>query len=99
MIRGTTTNIDIELPQVFDIATCYVTFTQRRKIMLDKTIGQGVEIDGNVIRVALSQEDTLALKEGDLEVQVRFRVTDGRAYATEIDDSIEVERALKGGVI
>ena len=101
MYRGTTPQIKLTLDTTLDltdIVSLYVTF-KSFAIEITKTL-EDVSIDNEKkeIRVALSQEETLKLKRGAVQVQVRFRMDDDLAYATSIA-KLSLDDVLKEGVI
>ena len=101
MIRGTTPFYTLALSGV-DLTgkTVYVTISQHGR-KLTKTGGDlsvAADAEGSTIAFALTQEETLDLEVGSVEVQVRFIDAAGIARATEIC-SVAVGRVLKEGVI
>ena len=99
MIRGTTPTITLELDADLSDWVVYVTM---------KGIGGTVEISGDrleygesdggyTVTYGLTQRETLKLKPGKCEVQIRA-VKDGTAVATDIA-KLDVGRILKEGVI
>lgn len=102
IIRGTTPTItinirdDIDLSQIVEV---WVFISQRNKVKVDKTT-EDVEIipDKMKMKVKLSQEETLNLKEGDAFFQVKILLADETALAT-IAHNIDILPIYKGGVI
>ena len=99
MSRGTSPIITCEFP--FDVSTlsyAYFTIAQNERIMLNKKIEcEGLE--GRQIKIHLTQEETLKLKENlQAEAQVRGITRDGEAIASDII-KIYVDKILKDGVI
>lgn len=99
MIRGTTPTLEFSLPfDTAELAEAYVTFAQRGRIRLDIPLAQ-CEEDGSILRVRLTQEQTLALTaQADVEIQIRCRDTVGNATASEIV-RVDCGRILKEGEI
>lgn len=99
MIRGTTPTIRLVLP--FDanmLAEGFVTFAQNREIVIDKKLSECV-VEENIIRIKLSQEDTLKFKhDRSVEIQLRARDTEDNAVASVIK-TVNIGRILKEGVI
>ena len=96
MIRGTTPKLEFILP--FDtslIAEMYITLTQNGTTTLEKTLSD-CNCSGTSVSLTLTQEDTLGLRQG--EMQIRVRTTAGEALASDIM-SVHVGRILKEGVI
>lgn len=99
MIRGTSPTITCTFP--FDVATlsyAYFTIAQNERIVLNKKIDcDGLQ--GRQIKIHLTQEETLKLKENlQAEAQVRGITKDGEAIASDII-KIYVNKILKDGVI
>lgn len=102
LIRGTTPTITINVRDDIDlsqIVEAWVFISQQNKVRVDKTMDD-IEIipDKMRMKVTLSQQDTLNLKEGDAVFQVRILLADETAMAT-IARDIEVFQTYKGGVI
>jgi len=101
MYRGTTPTLYLELEteiDLSDVTELFVTIKSPR-VEINKSLSD-VQIDNElkVITVSFTQEETLKLFKGIADVQVRFKLSNGLAYATTIE-SIEIERILKDGVI
>ena len=99
MIRGTTPTLEFDVP--FDtelLAEAYVTLSQNREIVVDKPLTE-CQCSGNKITVRLTQEETLKLDcECNTEIQIRARMVDGNAVASNII-TVSTNRILKDGVI
>ena len=81
MRRGTTPTLKFTTPYTADkVDGGYITFVQRGSIVFDKEIpGEGVTIADNVIRLELSQAETLKFTTADdCKVQLRLIVGGGR---------------------
>ena len=101
MYRGTTPTLYLELEteiDLSDVTELFVTIKSPR-VEINKSLSD-VQIDNDlkVITVSFTQEETLRLFKGNADVQVRFKLSNGLAYASTIE-SVEVERILKDGVI
>lgn len=87
MIRGTTPDYILRIGGV-DLSdkTIFVTIAQgTKKITLTgDELGVSVEGGTSVIAVRLTQAQTLGLREGTAQVQVRFIDSEGTARATNI---------------
>lgn len=101
MYRGTTPTICLTVMTSLDLSkikTVWVTF---QNLVYERTYtGEEVKIvpETKKIYVEMSQEETLSLSSGKLDIQIRFLMDDGRAYATEIATTT-VEDVLRDGVI
>lgn len=101
MIRGTTPTYTLFV-EGHDLTgtTVFVTFkNDRRKLVLS---GERLSVTGgeeeSIVAFGLTQEETLALKEGTAQIQVRFIDSAGVAYATDIG-KVTVGKVLQEGVI
>ena len=83
----------------FDLtdATVYVTYSQKGKVIVEKT-NQDLIITEDSVVVSLSQEDTLKFAVGDVEVQLRYVKSDGTADASNIM-TVSATKILKDGLI
>lgn len=101
MYRGTTPTICLTVMTSLDLSkikTVWVTF---QNLVYERTYtGEEVKIvpETKKVYVEMSQEETLSLSSGKLDIQIRFLMDDGRAYATEIATTT-VEDVLRDGVI
>lgn len=114
MYRGTTPTITINCDiDVSEFVTMWVTFrTQQlatyappKQVEVTKHLGdEGVYATDKVVTVSLTQADTLLLgslspdEDQQVEVQIRGRTEDGRAFASNIMTA-PLSRILKDGVI
>ena len=96
MRRGTTPTNTFEVDRDLTGATIYITYSQDGKVIFEKT-GSDLTVTEDKITCTLSQEDTLALKSGRVEIQIRY-IQAGVADASDIIDT-SVGRILKDGVI
>ena len=98
MRRGTTpTNtftVDVDLTQA---EALFVTYKQNSRTIVEKAL-DAVTVTAEEITVELSQADTLKFKKGEVEMQIRARLPDGSALASQIMTA-PVESVLKEGVI
>lgn len=99
MIRGTTPTLEFSLPfDTSNIAECYATIAQNKKVIIDKSL-DAMTTYGKTLKVSLTQDDTLKLKSDTIsEIQLRVRTVDGDALASEII-RVNTSRILKDGVI
>lgn len=104
MIRGTTPTHIFVLPEEMkdaSFAALYITYQQRRKTVLEKTLDD-VQRDGTTLTVRLTQAETLAFGRGyvtePVYIQIRAKTVDGDALASDII-KISVEQILKDGEI
>lgn len=99
MIRGTTPTLTFRLP--FDtglLAEAWVTFTQLDHIVVDKTL-EDLEVLPDALVLRLTQDETLMLQHEELvEIQIRARLTDDTAVASQ-KIRVGVDGILKEGVI
>jgi hypothetical protein len=102
MYRGTTPtivfNVDTSLNlQELEFEQIWVTFKSKIKELTYSKENLILE-DGNIIKVIMPQEDTLLFNENVVEAQLRFLLTSGQAFASNIV-KLDVNRILKDGVI
>lgn len=99
MIRGTTSTLQFTFPfELNNVAELWVTLKQDNNIVLDKTLVD-CELDGSVLTLRLTQQDTLKLNAFmPVAIQVRIRTNDGNAVASNIITT-SVGQILKDGVI
>lgn len=101
MYRGTTPTLYLELDTELDLTNViemWVTF-KSPKVEVTKTLSEvAFDTETNVITVTLTQEETLQMYNGKVDVQVRLKTDNDLAYATDIVD-VEIGRILKEGVI
>lgn len=101
MIRGTTPDYILTIDG-YDLSdkTVFVTISQNGQKLTKTNSELSIAADesGSTIAFVLSQRDTLRLKVGSAEVQVRFIDADGTAWATEIA-TLTVSKVLLERVI
>lgn len=74
MYKGITPTFTLTLPEDIDLSFAshiYVTLGRKGKAILQKT-EEDLDIDANIVSVFLSQEETLALPEGEVQIQVNW---------------------------
>ena len=99
MRRGTTPTISITVKGLSDIQInkAYLTLKQRGTVV-EKTEAD-MEIDGDMLQVALTQEETLKfMARAEINVQLRVLSKSGTACASNIVP-VPVGEILKDGVI
>ena len=95
MIRGTTPTLrfKIKTSEGYDLHTieeCHITLENKPKDKKSSGTNKKVfdspnfDYENNIISIELSQEDTLAFKEGDIEIQIKAKFNSGRIVATPI---------------
>lgn len=101
MYRGTTPTLYLELDTELDLSNVtemWVTF-KSSTVEITKTLSEVVfDAETNTITVVLTQEETLKMYNGKVDVQVRLKTASDLAYATDIAN-VEIGRILKEGVI
>ena len=102
LIRGTTPTIIITVQTEIDlhqVAEVWIYISQQNKVKVDKQLEDTTfDYAEKTMTVTLSQDDTLALKEGEALFQIRLLLMDGTALATLASD-VEVAPVYKQGVI
>ena len=98
MRQGTTPTIQITINDIDlnEIQNIYVVFEQNGYIL--KKESSDLDIEGNIISVLLSQEETLNFKEGTCNIQLRMITKGGVAIASPIKTT-KVYRVLNKEVI
>lgn len=98
MRQGTTPTIQITINDIDlnEMQNIYVVFEQNGYIL--KKESSDLDIEGNVISVLLSQEETLYFKEGTCNIQLRMITKGGVAIASPIKTT-KVYRVLNKEVI
>ena len=100
MIRGTTpTHIFQTGADLSEAAVVYVTYAQNGKTVIEKSLEDGLTVEGSKITMKMTQADTLSLSPNyQVYIQIRARFEDGSAYATK-KIKRDVEDILKDGEI
>lgn len=97
MRRGTTPTItittDIDLTQASNL---FVTFKQGDRVVCEKTLDE-VTVTENAVICELEQNDTLALKDGLVMIQIRATLGDSKVASNIMTASVDA--ILKGGAI
>ena len=98
MRHGTTPTIQITINDIDlnEMQNIYVVFEQNGYIL--KKESSDLSIEGNIISVLLSQEETLNFKEGTCNIQLRMITKGGVAIASPIKTT-KVYRVLNKEVI
>lgn len=99
MIRGTTPVLEFTLPfSTSNLTDAYISFAQRGIVVIEKTIAD-CDCEGNVMRLKMTQKDTLSLHENRVtEIQIRVKTIEGDALASEII-CVDTDKILKDGEI
>ena len=97
--RGTTHSFEFDMEtDLSEVSVMWVTIAQNGIERVTKET-EDIEIEGQTIKVNLTQEDTLALKPNrPAKIQIRILLNDGTAEITETIER-EVHDCLKDGVI
>ena len=102
MRRGTTPTHEFNIPNEIALGTMeeiYITYWQAGHVVVEKSIEDiTVDAENHKLSVTLTQNDTLAFKIGNVEIQVRMKTVANVALASNII-SVPAERILKDGVI
>lgn len=102
LIRGTTPTIIITVQTEIDlhqVAEVWIYISQQNKVRVDKQLEDVTfDYDHRKMSVTLTQNDTLALKEGEALFQIRLLLMDGTALAT-LASKVDVKPVYKPGVI
>ena len=80
-----------------DFSTVYLTFAQNGHNVLEKTKGE-LESTEDGFRLLFSQADTLCFSPGPVKIQLRARMPDGTAVASNVI-STTAQEVLKDGEI
>ena len=98
MYRGTTPTLKFTLPfSCDDITLCSVAFAQDGNVVLEKEL-HDCNMQGNVISVTLTEDDTLALDcRSHVEIQLRVGCGETRLASNII--KVGVGRILKDGCL
>jgi len=95
--RGTTpTNVFDVDADLTSATLIYITYAQDGRVVIEKT-GSDISVTSTKLTVTLTQEETLKLHEGIVEVQWRY-IVGGVAGASGVK-KIPVKKILKDGVI
>lgn len=100
MWRGTTPTHTFTLPEGIkkeDFAVLFISYAQNGEVVVEKT-GKDLTFEGNTIKVVFSQSDTLKFDAGPVKIQLRGRMLDGQAVASN-HISTTAKEILKDGEI
>lgn len=101
-IRGTTPTIEITVQTEIDlhqVSEVWIYISQQNKVKIDKQLEDVTfDYENRKMSILLSQDDTLALKEGEALFQIRVLLMDGTALAT-LASEVEIAPIYKEGVI
>ena len=98
--RGTTPTIRFDLSVInpSEIVVAFLTISQFDQKLVEKDFTDAAT-GQKYIEWNLSQEDTLKLGQtGEVEVQARYRTSDGQAYESKVF-KVSVQKILHEGVI
>lgn len=97
--RGTTPTISFVFRTVdtTNIVVCYLTMKEG-ELIIEKDLSDATVVGSNKLEWSLTQEETLKLKEEPIDIQIRYRTTDGNAYISKIF-TVSPYQILKDGVI
>lgn len=101
LYRGTTPGITFKLNTNIDLSQISILYVTFKTMFVEETFTKedcDVDNDKKTITVRFSQEQTLKFIPGEINVQIRFKVGNDRAYSTPIK-TITVGQILKDGVI
>lgn len=101
MYRGTTPTLIYNVNSNLDLNGMLQIWVTLKNLMYEKTFGKDdiiVNNENKTITVELSQEDTLLFNGKEVNTQIRFLDSTGKAYASNIE-KIELNNILKEGVI
>jgi len=97
MKRGTTPTFTFTLPyETEDITKLNLCFVQRGNICLEKGLSD-MTLEGKKAEYAMTESETLALKPGQLKMQIRIGFTNKRMVSQVI--TTYVEDIMKDGVL
>ena len=100
MWRGTTPVHTFTLPGgmvLDDFDVVYVTYSQSGRTVLEKNKNE-LEATDSGFRLIFSQADTLCFSPGPVKIQIRAKLRDGNAVASDIISTTALE-VLKDGEI
>ena len=98
--RGTTPTVTLTV-DTLDLTTLqsiYVTFRQGAAVLTKRGGEEDVTVEPHRITVRLSQADTLAFRDGRVQVQLRALMPDGTALASGIATFPALEILLDGEI-
>lgn len=80
MYRGTTPTFTFTLPETVDLTeadSVYVTFAEMDETLIYTKTGEELSIEEHSVEVYLTQEETLALPDGRVKVQLNWLYEEG----------------------
>ena len=85
MVRATTPTFELTIPDSVDLTTAerIVFSLAQDSLQIDKE-GEDIVIDGNVVSVYLTQEETLNLSVGTAQIQLNWSYPTGKRMCSEI---------------
>lgn len=103
MRRGTTPTITLKINTELDlnnVSECWVTLkdnlgAKQKTFTIDNIF---IDPELKTIEIAMTQEETLMFNTGVVNIQVRIRLNDDQAYASDIKQ-IKMQSILKDGEI
>lgn len=105
IIRGTTPTLEFKIDTTLDlneVAEIWITFKTKASANPKKKTYTIEDVDVDVanskVILVLTQEDTLAFSESAIQIQIRLRMNDDMAYASEIIEET-IGKILEDGVI
>ena len=99
MIRGTTPTFTFTIPFAGEkITALNICFAQQGEIVLEKELGD-CAIDGNILKVTLSEAETLLFDGEKGMVEVQLRVGCGETRLSSNIMFVSVGRILKDGCL
>ena len=87
MYRGSTPEYFIRMSglQISDLANMQITFTQDRKTVIERALADMViDTEANTASFSLTQEETMSLKVGMVDKQIRVMDSSGKVALTRI---------------
>ena len=100
MWRGTTPTNTFSLPEDIafdDFDVIFLTYSQRGRIVFEVGMDR-MDVAGQTIHIILTQAETLQFVPGAVQIQMRGRMKDGRAIASNVITTTAKE-VLKDGKI
>ena len=98
MTRGTTPTLTFALPiDANTVTACNIALAQCGKVIISRDLG-GVEIDGQQIKMTLTEEETLRLH-ANVELQIQIRVGVGESRMASQVFQVSVEKILQEGIL
>lgn len=91
MYRGGTPELRYELPMAYEgyVEKCRLTFKQNERTVLEKRESD-FTVNGNMISVKLTQEETLKFSKGDYTMQLKIKTLDGNIlYSEKISEFVK----------